>query len=268
MDNVIGKRVELLIFEKGFPSVRKFAEYLKEFDPENYVSEDTISNVIKGKGLQNSTIVTIAKGLGISVDCLTADNIPLLDDYLAYEVRPLKEKKCKEYRNFEGEQINNLEWIKRLYDISKRIYPTDIGDIYSEYEYQITTLAEFIIYFPLCRIQDVMEVIFRIRGSINNYESYFFEQFRRLYATIPNIPAKKYADFQVIEMRLEHRVNLNENQIRLKEMLIEFKQSELYKVAYRQYSDIVDKTDKYYRARQTKDILCMQIPEIYQINSF
>lgn len=53
------KRVELLIFDKGFPSIRKFAEYMKECYPQNYVSEDTISNVIKGKGVQNNTLVII-----------------------------------------------------------------------------------------------------------------------------------------------------------------------------------------------------------------
>lgn len=42
MNDTIRKRVELLIFDKGYPSIRKFAEYMKECYIQNGVSEDTI----------------------------------------------------------------------------------------------------------------------------------------------------------------------------------------------------------------------------------
>ena len=56
MEEKVSKRVELLIYDKGFSSIRQFAEYLKREHIEYSLSENTISNFINGKGFQNNTL--------------------------------------------------------------------------------------------------------------------------------------------------------------------------------------------------------------------
>ena len=98
MQSIIGKRIELLIFEKGFPSIRSFANYMEEILPYECVSKDTITNAIKGNEVRKGTLFSIAKSLDLPVECLTDEKLILIDDYLKEEVEPLKEEFDKKKR--------------------------------------------------------------------------------------------------------------------------------------------------------------------------
>lgn len=263
MNKKIGRRVELLIFEKGFPSIRKFVKYLREKEPENCVSEDTISNVIKGKGFQNNTLISVAKGLNVPVDCLMAENIPLVDEYLFTQVAAIKEETKNDKELWEDGDINNLESVRMLYAINKCIYPNEIGELYNKYGFEIMTLAELSIYFPLCRMSDIMEVMFRIRGQIRRYEMYIYEQYAWLYRTIPDIPAKKYADYQAVMLRLSNKRNLNSAENELLNAMREYKNSELWNEGFLQYKNIIEKTYKLYETDIVEDIYKGRLPELY-----
>lgn len=142
MSKKTGKRIELLIFEKGFPSIRQFARYIKENNPQNYISEDTISNLTKRKSTSTHTLQCIAQALDLPLPCLTSENLPLVDDYLFGEVADRKD-------NANKTKINDLDIIKDLYTTCKSIYPDNIQNEFYESRRKITTLAEISIYFPL-----------------------------------------------------------------------------------------------------------------------
>ena len=93
-----GRRVEQMIFENGHSSVHDFWAYLKESHANIVVSEDTIMNLVKGKGAQANTLIWVAQGLEVPIGFLTNDYIPILDDYL--------------------EEIYEMDWnqIEELYD--------------------------------------------------------------------------------------------------------------------------------------------------------
>ena len=256
MNEKIGKRIELLIFDMGFLSVKKFAEYLKDKNPVSYVSEDTILNLIKGKGFQNNTLVSIAGGLGVPLDCLTAENMPLVDGYLFNEVAIRKEELKNDINSVHDEEkITNLEIVRMLYDVDKRIYP---GEICDRYGFKITTIAEMSIYFPLFSMRNVMEVMYRILGEVVNYENYILEQYAWLYSTIPDIPAKKFADYQVEILNVKSK---GEEDKYLK-FFYEYKDSEVLQEGYLQYKDIVKRTYELYHNDIMNDIFNAKLPEL------
>lgn len=260
MNERIGKRVELLIFDKGFPSIRRFAEYLREKDPENCVSEDTISNLIKGGGCNYNTLVSIAKGLEVPVDCLTAEVQRLENFYLFHEVAHAKEEIEPEKGADKEDKINNLETYKRLHDIDKRFYPGDAGDLYT-YGFKITTIAELSIYFPLLRMDGVMDVIDRIGGQIIEYEEYILGQYAHLYKTIPDIPAKKYADFLAAKFRLSNKKNLNHSEEQLQRLMEEYAESDLYNEGFLQYKAIIKREKKLQSGIMLQAICVDELPQ-------
>ena len=243
MNKKIGNRVRKLIYAKGFSSIRKFADYLERVEPENYVTEDTIFNVIKGKNMRNDTLKVIADGLGVSMDCLTSDDVPIAEDYLMYEVEAEEntEEHCEEHRMRMRRIYNNL------YDISRRFYPADVGDIYLDNHYRITTLAEFGIYLPLLEMWDVMEVISRIGGCVKGFEIYTLEQYRWLYRRIPDSPAKRYADYQANSIRLANKKNLNDQEKKMKLELEQFENSESFEAGEKHYLEVTASLRAKYR---------------------
>lgn len=258
MNDKIGKRIELMIFDKGFLSVKKFAEYLKEKNPTSYVSEDTILNLIKGKGFQNNTLVSIADGLGIPVDCLTTENMPLVDEYLFNEVAARKEDLKNNINDHDEKNVTSLEIIRMLYDVEKRIYPREMGDMCNRYGFKITTLAEMSIYFPLFSMCNVMEVMYRILGEVVNYENYILEQYAWLYGTIPDIPAKKFADYQVEMLKLKSKGE-EDKYIKL---FYKYKESKVLQEGYLQYKDIVKRSHELYHNDIMNDIYKAKLPEL------
>lgn len=259
----IGKRIELLIFEKGFSTIRSFAKYLAEEYPTYRVSEDTLYNIVKGEKMRNETLECIAKGLGLPQECLMVNDIKFVDDYLFDEVLPVKEKMQPKGNGINDRAINNLLTVKWLMDLSNCFYPARVCSFSEKYEYHITTLAELSMYFPLCRMEYLMDVISRIRGQVENYESYILDKYEWLYTTIPEIPAKAYVDCTVLELRFHNNLALTEEEKRLLDKIQQIKQTEEYWSGYKQYTEIIDKTYDLYRNDVMQSIVSSRLPEVY-----
>lgn len=259
-----GERIELLIFEKGFTSVRKFANYMKEKMPSNYVSEDTIANVIKGKETRNLTLQVVAQGLDVPLEILLAEKIILVDEYLQNEVRPRKEEYENGLMAEDGICFNELRTVKYLFDLSKRFYPTDISEkMGKEPAYHITTLAELSIYFPLFKTYIMADAMYRIDGTIEGYESYVLEQYEWLYSEIPDIPAKRYADNRVKFLRLKGKTILTEKEKELQRQLEQYWEGGEYELDYEQYHNIVQRHYNLHHNDIMRGILETNFSEIY-----
>ena len=262
MSEKTGKRIELLIFEKGFPSIRQFARYIKEKDPESYISEDTISNLIKGKSTNTNTLQCIAHALDLPLPCLTSENLSLVDDYLFKEVADEKNKYYELIKN-DKTKINNLDIVKNLYTTYKSIYPDNIQNETYESRRKITTLAEISIYFPLFNMHYFIDIIGRISGQIESYENYILDQYQWLYERIPDSPAKRFADCQVITLKLSNKQNLSKSEQTLLDSMEKYAQSQDYLNGYKQYCNIIKKLKKLYNNDIIIETLCNRFPEIY-----
>ena len=259
-----GERIELLIFDKGFTSIRKFANYMKEKIPCDYISEDTIINVIKGKEARKATFQVIAEALDLPVDILLDEKIVFVDEYLKNEVRPQKEE-CERRPNEYGDgSVNELRTVKYLYDLSQRFYPTGISGWFgNERKYHITTLAELSVYLPLIKIYILADVMSRIDGAIDGFENYVLNQYERLYEEIPDIPAKRYADNCIITLRLKGKASLNTEEKKMYEQLESYWNSDEYKSDYAQYHSIVRRNYDLQNNDIVRSVLETQFPEIY-----
>ena len=62
-------------------------------------------------------------------------------------------------------------------------------------ECEIQNLSEFFLYLPLISNDVLKDVCFRLVGNLSSFNRYYLlKQMNYLYHTIPNIPAKNYAD--------------------------------------------------------------------------
>lgn len=263
MNEKIGKRIELLIYEKGFSSVGRFATYLDENHPQNSLSEDTIRGLIRGKGFRNSTLKNVAVGLGLPIECLTTTVLPLVDAYLFGEVAEEKESRANILDKGE-EQVKELTWIKRLYDTDCRMYPSNEADMANKYGFKISTLAELSLYFPLCNLHIVFDIMNRICGQVEGYETYILEKYAWLYNEIPDMPAKRYADYAAVMMRLSTKQNLSEQEKADLLKMKEYASSGNLAGDYKQYRDITKRYYELFNNPIINDILKARLPEIYK----
>ena len=111
-------------------------------------------------------------------------------------------------------------------------------------------------------MENILEVMYRICGQIEHYESYILDQYRWLYGTIPDIPAKKYADYQAIRLRLANKRYLTEKEQELQSIVYEFKKTELYHEGCEQYKRIIKEAYKLYYDDVVKDIFKIRLPEL------
>lgn len=275
--NMIGRRLELLIFAKGFRSIRSFAEYMKVNCPEEYVSDDTISNTIKGKNVSKSTLITTAKTLGVPIEMLISENIVMFDEYLEYWVQPLLDEynsivsgmvytQCDEVGEVAYIESTIEEFDKRfakldlfkdvlfVYDLSVCFYPSTYSDDIN-LNHPIKTLGELLIYFPICDMRVFSDVVYRIAGEINNYEQYILKQIEYLYKRIPSTPAKRYADYLVLTSRLEKKAVLSAEESRLKEKLSKYEMSRDCDEGYKQYYSAMEYNYNYFHDWQYDSLL-------------
>lgn len=236
MKKKIGKRIEQLIYEGGYNSIAQFAKYLRKDNPMNYVSEDTILNLVKGNGVQENTLIIMSKTLDLPIDCFTAEYVPILDEYLDARA---------ETRNNEDNCENNLDIVRIIYDISRRIYLQTSDKLYKKCN--ITTLAEFLLYFPLFEISNVFEILFRIEADIINREFYFFKQLNWLSNTIPDSPEKSFVDCVITNLRLRSKKELNDEEKKLQLKNCEFEKSKSFREGYLQYIHTIQKKRDLYK---------------------
>ena len=59
----------------------------------------------------------------------------------------------------------------------------------------IQNLSEFLLYLPLFPIPVLQDVVYRCSGNLSSFDrQYFMKQMNHLYKSLPDIPAKEYAD--------------------------------------------------------------------------
>lgn len=261
----ISERIELLIFDKGFTSIRSFANYMKEKMPYDYVSEDTISNLVKGKDARNLTIQAIAQGLDLPMEVLLEDKIILVDEYLKNEVRARKEEYEKGIIGSDDIYFNELRTVKYLFGLSRRFYPAEISRILgNEPNYHITTLAELSVYFPLIKMYVLSDVLSRIDGAIDGYETYILKQYEWLYNEIPDIPARRYADNCVKSLRLKVKNTLDESEKQSQKQLEQYWLSDEYESDYEQYHNIVQRHYDLHHNDIMRGIMEINFSEVYK----
>ena len=263
------KRIELLIFAKGFTSIHQFSTYLKEKYPTTYVTVDTIFNLIKGKPYRHSTIENIANGLDLPIECLTASSIPLLDDYLLYEVADIKNEFSSQHNansNFSLlDHLASWDTCLELYDISKLIYPYNPMHLSTKTNFKITTLAEFCIYLPLCNPLIVIDSIYRIGGQIESLERYILNQFNYIHRHIPDSPAKHFADCEVLLLRLNNKDILSKDERQKLNSLNQYRKSKAWDIAYDCYNEDMLKMYSFYR-NDIADLFYTKFPEHAHVN--
>ena len=263
MNEKLGKRLELLIYAKGFSSPGKFAAYLNKNYPGNSLSEDTIRGLIRGKGFQNNTLKNVAVGLDIPMECLMTPVLPLVDAYLFGEVAEEKQN-CIDLAGKGECQVKELTWIKRLYDTDCRMYPSNESDMANKYGFKISTLAELSIYFPLCNLHIISDVMNRICGQVEGYETYILEKYAWMYDEIPDIPAKRYADYAATMLRVSAKQNLcDKEKMQLQEMK-EYAASGSLEDDYEQYRDLTRRVYELFNNPIMNDIFKARLPEIYR----
>ena len=260
MKKRLGKRIELLIFSKGFDSRRSFAKYMAENKPEICVGSQTISNVIEGKNTQIDTIKAIAECLELPLEVLINENLVLIDDFLKNEIEPIMMEK--------GEDLSAREYaietVKYLYDVSKRFCPCSISDEFGLNDgFHISTLAELALYLPLCKFYLLSDFVSRIGGDVERREGYILKQSEYLYDHIPNIPAKRYVDNHIKTYRIAKKEKLNENEVVEKESLEKYWESEECERDYTHYFELVKRWLELSQDNTMRVIFEQNFPEIY-----
>lgn len=228
------------------------------------MSEDTIANAIKGRELRERTLLSIAESLELPLECLTKERLFFVDDYLKREVEPVKMAVDSGTNEKRDGVKDGIKTVKYLYDLSNRIYPSDISE---EFElgrgYHITTMPELFIYLPLCKMHCLTDVVSRIGGQIDGYEGYILKQSECLYESIPSIPAKRFADNYLMSFRLDSKEKLSDAEKEISEQLKQYWKSEEYGSDYRQYRDLAQRSYDLYRNDIMQSIIEAKFPDLY-----
>lgn len=263
-----GRRVEQIIFESGYSSVHDFWVYLREFHANIFVSEDTIMNLVKGKGAQINTLIWVAQGLGIPTGFLTNDYIPILDDYLEeiYEMdRDEIEELYDRVRMGECKTGKRYSYMLYLYHMANQFCQRSwkLGNAINAPQAGILTYPDLILYLPLCRLDFMVDVWYRIDGDIPFREDYVMKQFAYLYKKIPDIPAKRFADCQARLLPLIRKRILSSREQEIKSELLAFTKTKEYDQGYCQYEEILSKWQKLLSGDLMNTILKSIFSELY-----
>lgn len=195
-------------------------ENLVEMIGETHISLATLKRIEGGKIKGYKYLKMIADALKVSVN----DIIP--DDLLSYF----------ENDYLDNDTIEHHIWIKNTFYLQKcegwqKIYP-------------ITTLMEFLIYFPLMDKMYLTEALRRIDGDIFGNENYVLYHLKRIYDDIPNSPAKHYADYEAHKMNQAYFRDYVKNEEYIKQYEEAFNE---HKEGYEMYSKLLqelrDKTE-------------------------
>ena len=124
------------------------------------------------------------------------------------------------------------------------------------------------IYLLLCDLSVLADILYRIFGQVSGYECYILEKYSWLYKEIPDIPAKKYADYQATMLRLSRKQHLTQCEKNELEAMKEYQKSKEYEKGYEQYGDIVRRTRELFNNLIINDILKARLPEVYDFDMF
>lgn len=262
-----GRRVELLIYEMGFSSIYAFAKFINTNYYNIELTEDTISNIVKGKGARFQTLLELAKGLSVPASMLIEEYIPFVDDYIQ-EVYENSEQDENWREAFKKEQASlrkgKYEWsyLRYLYQIAQ-IFCGSSSERATAFGKEIFTYTNFMLYLPLCRPEVLIEALKRIGGEVIWREDYIIQQFAWVYREIPDIPAKRFADCQVELQPLLRKLKLTQEEEEKKRKLKAFTQTKEYEEGYEQYESLLSRWRTLLNENLMREILKNRFPELY-----
>lgn len=188
----------------------------------NKVSKSTLWRIEIGRGnAKIDTLIEIAKVLKVNVSELVADidmqsecgkndsepacivDVDIYDCGVILEdmASQKAEDECSDEGGISAEEYADtykrcLEYITTIQRLIYPCLPPSKEIVVKTYQsYHIRTLAQFIVYMPLMHPEVLSDVFQRLEGEIFGNEDYFLTQMEHAYKSIPDSPAKVYADF-------------------------------------------------------------------------
>ncbi len=147
---------------------------IKTFSKALYLSEEAVYAKLRGGKLTIEELHIFATYLGCSIE----DLLVFTDDkFVEQELEIIPARTDEEFPSAE-EVSDTISLFSNVYE-----------------KYEIRNLQEFFLYLPLMEINNVKDVAFRLCDNLHvELRHYLFEKLNYLYKSIPETPAKKYAD--------------------------------------------------------------------------
>ena len=146
----------------------------KDIAPIVHLSERQVQNKLKGKALSVEELALFASLFGCTID-----------DLLVFE----------HDRFVESERLPVTK--REKLDLSTIVEISNTIDFHARHtrDCEIQNLAEFLLYLPLMPQIVLQDICFRCIGNLTSFNKYYFiKQMNYLYTSLPDIPAKHYAD--------------------------------------------------------------------------
>lgn len=146
----------------------------KDVAPIINLSERQIQHKLTGKTLSIEELALFASLLDCSIDDLLVFKH---DVFVEPERRTVKKREKM--------------------DLSSIVDISDTIDFHARHTRgcEIQNLAEFLLYLPLMPQEALQDICFRCMGNLSSFDRhYFIKQMNHLYNSLPDIPAKDYAD--------------------------------------------------------------------------
>lgn len=146
----------------------------KDIAPIVHLSERQVQNKLKGKALSVEELTLFSSLFGCSID-----------DLLVFE----------HDRFVEPERLPVTK--REKLDLSTIVEISNTIDFHARHTRgcEIQNLAEFLLYLPLMPQQVLQDVCFRCVGNLTSFNKYYFiKQMNYLYCSLPDTPAKHFAD--------------------------------------------------------------------------
>lgn len=183
-------------------------ENLVEMIGDTYISLATLKRIEGGDIKGYKYLRMIADALNVSVNDIIPDELlPYLEkDYL------------------DNDTIEHQIWIKNTF------YPQKSEGWQNVYP--ITTLMEFLIYYPLMDKVYLTEALRRIDGDFFGNENYILHHLKRLYDDIPDSLEKRYADYEAYKVSQAYFKDYVKNEKHIEQYERSFNEHEEEYIAY------------------------------------
>ena len=173
-------------------------EKLKLIRETNRMTQDQLSDK---SGISQSQISIVESGnsnvglntLNILADALGVKLSDLINEY-EVDLADYVHDKIEDKKEIFDEEMKNL-------NVYTSFYPS------VKIKAKISTLLEFLVYLPLIEPRRLFDVLSRLYGDFNGQEEYIVSQLEYLVNSIPDCPAKDYADYvyEILQKRKDKR---------------------------------------------------------------
>lgn len=138
------------------------------------ITPRALQTKLNGRSLKISEIYTFASLLGCS-----------MEDLIVFKHEKFIEPERVDFSKRTTMELSDILEIGNIIDLNAR----------HDRSCEIKNLYEFFLYLPLIPQKTLRDVVFRCDGNLSSFNRYYLaDQMNYLYKTIPNSPAKSYAD--------------------------------------------------------------------------